>query len=99
MGQGIEGQDDSEFIVGGIRHTESGEQEGGGDHMADAAHFELCPIRPPDSMLELFQDIAAEIREEKWYGFGCHLRPEFMGHTKQRHECTSWAIHVQDASG
>lgn len=97
--QGIEGHDDPEFAAGCIRHTEPCEQQRWCDYVADAAHLELCPILCFDSVLELCQHVAAEFREDGRHGFRRHLRPELMGLTEQRHQCTSWSIHVQDASG
>ena len=67
--------------------------------MADAAHFELCPVVHLDSMLELCQHVITELCEDQWHGFGRHLRPELVGCTEQRHQGTSWSIHVQDMCG
>ena len=86
-------------MVGRILHTEPREQEGWRDHVADTAHFELCPVLRLDPTLELCQHVVTELREDGRHGFGCHLRPELMGLTEQCHQCTGWSIHVQDASG
>ena len=82
-----------------MRYTEPCEQEGWCDHVADAAHFELCPVLRLDSTLELCQHVITELREDRRHGFVRHLRPELVGLTEQRHQCTGWSIHVQDASG
>lgn len=67
--------------------------------MADAAHFELRPVMCFDSTMELCQHVMTELREDGRHGFGGHLRPELMGLAEQRHQCTSWPIHMQDTSG
>ena len=67
--------------------------------MADAAYFELCPVLRLNSTAELCQHVKTEFRDNRRHGFWRHLRPLFMGCTEQRHQCTGWSIHVQDASG
>jgi len=98
-GQGVEGEDDPDLTVGWIRYTEPCDQEGGCHHVADAAHFELCPVVHLDSMLELCQHVITELCEDQRHGFGRHLRPELVGCTEQCHQGTSRSVHVQDAGG
>jgi hypothetical protein len=98
-GQGIEGEDDPDLTVGLILYTEACEQEGGCHHVADTAHFELCPVMHLDSMLELCQHVMTELREDQWHGFGRHLWPEFTGCTEQGHQGTSRSIHMQNPAG
>ncbi|OGW51992.1 MAG: hypothetical protein A2V62_13590 [Nitrospirae bacterium RBG_19FT_COMBO_58_9] len=67
--------------------------------MAGAAQFELRPGLCVDVVLELRRYVAAELGEEGRHGFRRHLRPKLMGLTEQRHQCTGWSVHVENASG
>ena len=97
--QGGEGQNDTDLTIRCAWNSESCEEEGWCDHVAGAAHFELCPVLRFDSTSELCQHVETEFRDNRRHGFWRHLRPVLMGWSEQRHQCTGWSIHVQDASG
>ena len=63
--QRSEGQNDTDLTIRCARNSESCEEEGWCDHVADAAYFELCPVLRLNSTAELCQHVKTEFRDNR----------------------------------
>lgn len=82
-----------------IRDTKTTEQERGRNHMTHPPYLELGPVVGVDPTAKFFQHVAAKLREYRRHRFVSRQNPAVMRFTKEGHEGSGLAIHMEDTRG
>ena len=95
----LKGEDDAWLLFGRIRDTKATEQERRVNHVAHPSYLELGPILGVDPSAKLFQHITVKLHEYRWHRFVSRQNPDVTRFTKEGHEGSGLAIHMEDTRG
>jgi hypothetical protein len=97
--EALKGEDDAWLLLGRIGDTKATEQERGCNHVAHPPYFELDPIVAVDPTAKLLQHVATKVREYRRHRFVSRQNPDVTRFTKEGHEGSGLAIHMEDTRG
>jgi hypothetical protein len=97
--EALKGKNDAWLLSGRIRDTKATEQERGCNHMTHPPYLELGPVAGVDPTAKFFQHVAAKFREYRRHRIVSRQNPAVMRFTKEGHEGSGLAIHMEDTRG